>query len=99
MAKLTMNRVTDIDDRMWRILDTVNARMNAKFALYTANIQANRSCDHAKAHTFVRPRYPDTSEVYFWFQSFLAWKLVAQQARPLFLHDKSAKPLECLQVT
>ena len=99
MAKLTQNRVTDIDDRMWHILAIVNARMNAKFALDTANIEANCSCDHAKAHTFVRPRYPDTSEVYFWVQSFLAWKLVAQQARPLFLQEKSAKPFESLQVT
>ena len=99
MAESAMNWVAYNDDRMWRILDTVNARIKAEFALYTANIQANRSGDHAKAHTFVRPRYPDTSEVYFWFQSFLAWKLVAQQARPLFLQDKSAKPFECLQVT
>ena len=99
MAKFTQNRVTELDDRMWHMLAIVNARMNAKFAPDTADIEANCSCDHAKAHTFVRPRYPDTSEVYFWFQSFLAWKLVARQARPLFLHDKSAKPLECLQVT
>ena len=99
MAKSAMNRVTCNDDRMWRILDTVNARINAESALYTANIQANRSGDHAKAHTLVRPRYPDTSEVYFWFQSFLEWKRVTQQVRPLFLQEKSAKPFECLQVT
>ena len=99
MAKSAMNRVTCNDDRMWRILDTVNARINAESALYTANIQANRSGDHAKAHTLVRPRHPDTSGVYFWIQSFLEWKRVTQQARPLFLHQKSAKPFECLQLT
>ena len=99
MAKSAMNRVTYNDDRMWRILDTVNARINAESALYTANIQANRSGDHAKAHTLVSPRHPDTSEVYFWIQSFLEWKRVTQQARPLFLHQKSAKPFECLQLT
>ena len=96
MAESAINWIAHNDDRMWGILATVNAKIKEDHAIDKAKIQDNCEGDHAKAPTFVRPRYLDTSEVLLMYQSFHAWKLVVTSPPSVFAPTKARQAARML---